>query len=297
MVYRTVNINWMPKTEAQWHIYNEARKEAARLWNDLVKRHFRVRRRNLKWPSKGRLEQWAKGRYRNLHSQTVQQIIGEFLEAVNSTRQLRKKGVDHSLAKYPWRFFHYRDVVYTNQGARIRDGYLYLPNGVAGTLRIRIPDGLPIPGRLVEVRLGLFNIILVCECPDEIQPVPSGKEIGVDLGVNTVVAATDGEKAVVISGREIKSEIRNRNKTLAKLSAKQTGKQKGSRRSKRIQKRKKKFLAKSKRRVRDILHKTTRKVANEFPGALAYVGKPFNDAAQKMGRKQAQQVSWHALRR
>ena len=35
----------------------------------------------------------------------------------------------------------------------------------------------------------------------------------------------------------------------------------------------------------------TRKVADAFPGATCYVGKPFNDAALTIGRRQAQQVS------
>ena len=37
--------------------------------------------------------------------------------------------------------------------------------------------------------------------------------------------------------------------------------------------------------------KATAKVAGQFPNAKIYVGEPFNDAARKMGRKQAQQVS------
>jgi len=51
------------------------------------------------------------------------------------------------------------------------------------------------------------------------------------------------------------------------------------------------MLHKAANRIRDLTHKTTRKIANAFPGATCYVGKPFNDAAHKMGRKQAQQVS------
>ncbi|HXG66818.1 MAG TPA: hypothetical protein VNO70_17075, partial [Blastocatellia bacterium] len=139
MAYRAVKIQWHPRSKAQWGIYSTARQEAARLWNDLVERHFRLRRAWWKWPSKSRLEKWAKGKYPHLHSQSVQQIIGEFLEAVNATRQLRKNGIE---AEYPYRKSRYRDVVYTNQGARIRDGYLLLPNGRAGTLRIRMPDGV-----------------------------------------------------------------------------------------------------------------------------------------------------------
>jgi putative transposase len=49
--------------------------------------------------------------------------------------------------------------------------------------------------------------------------------------------------------------------------------------------------SKAKRRIRDLTHKATRLVANVFPNAQCYVGKPFNGAAQRIGRVQAQTVS------
>jgi putative transposase len=287
VAYRTVKICWQPQSKTQWAIYSAARKEAARLWNDLVERHYRLRRANWKWASKGRFQKWAKGRYANLHSQSVQQIVGEFLEAVNSTRQLRKKGCETT--QYPNRKSWFREVVYTNQGARIRDDYLMLPNGSAGTLKIKIPATLTMPGRLMEARLGLFKVILVFEVPDEQKP--QGATIGIDLGVNSLMAATDGSKASVISGRAIKSAVRYRNQRLGGFSSKQSAMTKGSLRWKRIQRRKSKMLAKNKRRINDMLHKATRQVAKGFPNAKAYVGKPFNSAAQKLGRITAQQVS------
>src|SRR5215468_1501257 len=103
VIYRSVKIEFTPPSANQWRIYNESREEAARLWNDLVERHFRIRRAHWKWPSKGRWEQWAKGRYLKLQSQSVQQIISEFLEAVESARKLRKRVSQE--AKYPWRKF------------------------------------------------------------------------------------------------------------------------------------------------------------------------------------------------
>jgi putative transposase len=127
MSYRTIEIHWLPHTSSEWHTFSAARREAARLWGDLVERHHRIRRRHLKWPSKQRWQQWAKGRYPGLSAQSVQQLIGEFCEAVHSARQLRRNG--HTQARYPWRKPRYHDVIYTNQDARIRDGRLILPHG------------------------------------------------------------------------------------------------------------------------------------------------------------------------
>jgi hypothetical protein len=136
----------------------------------------------------------------------VQQLIGEFREAVNSCRQLRGHG--HTEARYPWRVRRYHDVVYTNQDARIRDGRLVLPHGTSGTLHIRLPHALTQPGRLMEVRQPYGMVRLICEVLDEKRP--QGRVIGIDLGVNTLIAATAGPRVILISGRAAKATIQYR---------------------------------------------------------------------------------------
>jgi hypothetical protein len=49
------------------------------------------------------------------------------------------------------------------------------------------------------VRLSYGIVRLVCETPDEGQRQET--VIGVDLGIHTLIAATDGQKAILISGR------------------------------------------------------------------------------------------------
>lgn len=288
VMHRVVTVDFTPSSKAQWVTYNASRAESARLWNDLVARHHRIRRAEWKWPSRGRFEKWAKGRYPNLSAQSVQQIIGEFLEAVSSTRQLRKNG--HTESNYPWKTKRtHRDVIYTNQDARIKGGILILPNGKAGRLHIPMPN-MPLPGRLMEVRAKWHQLFLVYEIPAETRE-PSSTIIGVDLGVNTLIAATDGQRALCISGRAVKADIRYRNKQLGKIASLQSGKKKGSRRHKKLQKRKARMLVKTAHRIEDKIHKATRKIANAFPNATAYVGKPFNGAAERLDRKRAQDVS------
>jgi putative transposase len=286
VAYRTIEITYRPRSSSAWQTHAAARREAARLWSDLTQRHYRLRRRNLRWPSKARWQRWVKRRYPGLSAQSAQQIVGEFCEAVHSALQLRKHGHD---TRFPWRRLRYRDVVYTNQDARLRDGRLILPNGGSGTLRVRLPAGVVLPGRLMEVRLGYRRLLLVCEVPTE--PRPTGATIGVDLGVNTLIAATDGEKAVLVNGREAKATVQWRNKRLASLSQRQSRQTKSSRRWRRLQRRKRKMLAKAKHRIHDQTHKATRLVADAFPNARCYVGKPFNEASQRVGRVPAQTVS------
>jgi putative transposase len=288
-----MEIAWTPRTMTEWATFSVSRKEAARLWNDLVVRHYRIRRLAWKWPSKARWQKWAKGRYPGLSAQSAQQLIGEFCEAVDSCRQLRKNG--QATARYPWRLRHYQDVVYTNQDARIREGRLVLPHGTSGTLRVRLPEAVTLPGRLVEVRLSYGSVRLICEIADT--PRTQQTVIGVDLGVNTLIAATDGQAVILISGRAAKATIQYRNKQLAHIAQRQSTKTKGSRRHKRLQRCKYRLLGRSMRRIRDLCHKATRQVTEAFPHALCYVGEPFNDAAQRARRTQAQTISQTCTRK
>jgi transposase len=286
MSYRTIKIDWLPTSRTQWKAFTAARLEVGRLWSWLVERHAQARQHGGQWPTKTALQQEIKRQFPNLHSQSAQQTVADFCEAIASAESLRKQGESY---EYPHKKPKYRQVIFTNQGAKYRGRTLVLPCGKAGRLSIRIPKGVVLPGRLMEVRLDYGCIEIICQIGEE--PRSGSTVIGVDLGVNTVIAATDGEKAILVSGREIKATIQLRNKRLAEITAKQAHKTKGSRRHKRLQRRKHRMCATAKNKLRDLCHKATRQVACAFPNAQAYVGKPFNNAAQKMGRRQAQTVS------
>jgi putative transposase len=293
--HRVVEVRWLPRTEAEWAVFTAARAEAARLWNTMAEMHAVVRRCNLPWPSLGQWNRWAKGRFPALSAQTVQQIVAEFcatLHATTKARRTQKAAGDDVTARYPWRTPRYRDVSYTNQDARIRGGILRLSHGRGGNaaLSITLPVDRALPGRLMEVSLAFGVIRLVCEVPARAMD-PNAPRIGVDLGVNTLAAATDGQKVVLVSGRVAKALVQYRNKCQAELSSRIDVATKGSQRRKRLVRAKYRMLDRQARQLKDVLHKTTRTVAEAFPDHHAIVGKPFNDAARRMGRRQAQQVS------
>ena len=212
--------------------------------------------------------------------------MGDFCEAIASAEALRRHGEPY---EYPQKKPRYRQVIFTNQSAKVRNDTLSLPCGTAGRLTIRIPRGVTLPERLREVRLDYGGVAIVCAIPDAVRT--GGPTIGIDLGVNTLMAATDGEKALLLSGREIKATMQLRNKRLEEITAKQAHKTKGSRRHIRLQRCKYQMLGATKNKIRDLCHKATRKVAEAFPNAKAYMGEPLNDAAQKMRRVQAQTVA------
>jgi putative transposase len=299
--HRIAEIAWWPRTAREREVFTAVRMESARLWNDLTVRHARIRRLHWKWPPQARWMAWAKGRYPALSAQSVQQVVLEFLGAVAATTaarkawKARKPGDGTPEPRYPWRKRRYRHVTYSSQTLRVADGILYLPHGKADreqrTLCVPMPTGLVLPGRAVEARLELGHVSLICRVPPDAEATTETPAAACDQGVNSLVAVTNGKKVVVVSGREIKAIVQYRNKALAEISQRQAGRVKGSKRWRREQKAKKRLLARSSRQIRDICHKATRAVARAFPGHRVVIGRPFNAAAQKMGRKQAQLVS------
>ncbi len=288
MNYKTIQISWYPSNRQAKFILNKVRLEAGKLWSDLVEYHYEIRKKNEPWPTMFELFKHVKrADYPNLHSLSLQEVAKDFHRAIKTIRTLRKNGqLEHN---YPTKSQKYHQVVYQAQVFKIKSGWIILPNGKAGKLFVKLPKNIHLEGKIVEVRLHLGKVELICKTDDvKAEPVQT---IGVDLGVNTLISATDGSKALLISGREVKAIIQYRNKTLAEIQETQSNLKKYGRRWKRLQRVKYKMLTRCENKVKDVLHKATRKVADEFPNAKVYVGQPFNDAAQKLGRKQAQLVS------
>lgn len=316
--YRVVTVQWQPKRAGQRRIWAAARRDAGDLWSRVVVIAARIRRWQAQWAKRTgqpmsacpwrvpRYDGWCRWAYRtqrhgetyyrfpNLCSASTQACIKEYEEACKGTRQ-KRQGANAATAWYPSRRMRYRDVTYSYAAARLKGERLYLPNRKAGTLVARLPKGFAAPGTFQEAQLCYDRVRLVFKV--ELDRPASATIIGVDLNVNTLIAATDGERAVVVSGREVKATVQWRNKRLSTLAQRQSSLTKGSRRYKRLQRRKGKLLVKARNRVDYATHKASRIIAEAFPGATAFVGKAWNEAAQTLDKIRAQQVSQTATGR
>jgi len=95
--------------------------------------------------------------------------------------------------------------------------------------------------------------------PFAVFPEGSGfSTAAIDMGEIHAVTITDGKESAVISGRQLRSVKRDRNKRIAQLSRIQSRCAKGSRRWQRLQAVKSKVMAECHRRTRDLNHKITR---------------------------------------
>ncbi|HZR39154.1 MAG TPA: transposase [Ktedonobacteraceae bacterium] len=139
-----------------------------------------------------------------------------------------------------------------------------------------------------------FELHACVEIP-EAEQVPGEVRGTVDLGeIHLAAVSTNTGKALVVSGRGIRSLKRQRNQRFGKVAKKQSRCQKGSRRWHKLQRAKNRLLARSERRIRDQRHKATRQVINfcvEQEVGFLFIGNPQGVREKDSGRHHNQRMS------
>ena len=133
--------------------------------------------------------------------------------------------------------------------------HLLLPRGRGREpIRVRLPEPLP-TGTLAQAELGYGEIYLTLtrEIPDSV-PVPSDKAGGLDIGVIHLGMVSDGEEAMAVSGRGLRSVKQGRAQAQAKLRKKRARTKPGSRRRKRLNRARYRTSQKAARITRNALH-------------------------------------------
>lgn len=247
---------------SQERLCHNLRKEAGRLWTDMVKAH--VASRDGKWLSSRDLEIAFKNGYA-LHSQSIQALAQKLAANVETALVLIKENPD---ARLPYREKAFQTVIWKRDGIRLRDGVLILSNG-----RGREPLSISLPERYqnyhiqqVELTWDVNHYCLCLNTDTGLTDAPlteRRKTLGVDMGeIHIAAAVTDKGESLVISGRVLRSVKRLRNKRHSQIASKKARCTKGSRRWKRLQKAKNKASSKFNRQQRDILHKASRQLVS-----------------------------------
>lgn len=239
-----------------WGRVSDARREAARLWNRMVRLHQWFRRRRHKpWPAIGHFEKHYKGRFA-LHSQTVQALIKKFFANLDTARSLRKQG--NRRARYPYRLKGFVNVVWKGQAVKTRGGRLILPMGRGrAPLSVKLPT-LP-EGTLAQVEVAYGRVILTLKREAaNVRPLPN--QGAVDLGICNLAAVTDGKETLIVSGRGLRSVQQGRAKSLAELAHRQSRCTKGSCRWRRLQKAKARLKRRTANLTRNLLHHAANQV-------------------------------------
>lgn len=265
----------------------DARMEAARCWNDMVKLHKYIRKRHWKWPSKNDLQKHFKGKYQ-LHSQTVQALVDKFIANIETTQTSRKNGDKN--ARYPWRCKKkFQVAIWKGQSIRLKGNRIALPMG-RGRKPVRIKlafDKLP-AGKIVAAELGFRELRLTIQ--NCVEPVESAGDntVAADLGIIHTAVMTDGLKSQAIVGRGLRSLTQGKNKQHAEYTALIDRCKDSSRRKRKLKRSRARMLARYHRRVHNLLHHAANQMidfALERKAGTLVIGDAINIAKNKRKTK------------
>ena len=263
----------------------EAQQEAAQVWNLCMQTHKMARMGHARWPGRHELEQATKGRFA-LNAQAVQQIVHAFLANVETTRRLRREHPEMRM-KYPWRTKRFYPVKWPAQAVHREKKGVVLPMG-RGRQSLVLPLSLPDnAGACTLVWNRGFELHVCLEAP-QAKEAPGTVQATVDLGeIHLAAVTTSTGKALIVTGRGIRSLKRQRSKQLGQLAKKQSRCTKRSRRWNKLQRAKNKVCRRAERRVRDLRHKATRQVIDfcvtHRVGTL-FMGNPHGVRTRDSGR-------------
>ncbi|MFL5653161.1 MAG: RNA-guided endonuclease InsQ/TnpB family protein [Ktedonobacteraceae bacterium] len=269
-----------------------AQMEAAQVWNVCMQMHKEARKVHQKWPGRNELQKTTKSRFA-LHSQSVQMVVHAFLANVETTRELRQTHPQMKM-KYPWREKRFYPVKWPAQAVSKEEGRVVLPMG-KGRKSIVLPIDLPAKSGACSLVWNNGFELHVCMEVEEASQSPGETHATVDLGeIHLAAVTTNTGKAMIVTGRGIRSLKRKRNKQVGKLAQKQSRCQKYSRRWRKLQRAKNKQCRRAERRIRDSRHKATRQVIDfcvENKVGSLFVGNPQGVRNHNNGRHHNQRMA------
>ena len=268
------------------HLYDELRtmqREAASVWNDIVREANSYYFATKKWLSKTEVQSVRKQTY-NLHSQTVQAIVDKYAANRETIRKLRKTD---KKAKYPWRRKYYyciplkkASMEVTEQAIAVKKVEYEYPLVDLLTRRKKknwnekFPKknhSVSIPNHAMDDltkcnyaeivwRNGAYWFAYSVEVPEKDITSFEFKVAGGDLGEIHAVSVAIEDKSLLVSGRSIRSISQYRAKALAELSKLMSRCKKGSRQWRKYNRAKSHMRQKSKNQLEELEHKTTKEV-------------------------------------
>ena len=284
-VYRLDNLS-----RSQFSRLKAAQQEAAHVWNLCMETHKQARVAHAKWPGRHELQQATKGKFA-LHSQSVQMIVHAFLANVQTTRQLKRSSPK---MKYPWKTKRFYPAMWPAQAVCKEPGRVILPMG-KGRPSLVLPIDLPAASGACTLVWNHGFELHVCVQVPQAEQTPGSVHATVDLGeIHLAALTTDTGKAMIVTGRGIRSLKRQRNQRLGKIAKKQARCKKYSRRWKKLQRAKNKVCQRAARRVRDMRHKATRQVIDfcvEHEVGSLFIGNPHGVRNRDAGRYHNQRMA------
>ncbi len=289
----TVRIYQLKNLSAtQFRRLRDAQMEAAQVWKCCMLMHKAARLSHEIWPDRIELQKATKGRFA-LHSQSVQMVVHAFLANIDTTRQLRQTHPQMRM-RYPYKDKRFYPVHWPAQAVSREQGRVVLPMG-KGRKALVLALSLPETSRSCTlVWNNGFELHVSVEI-EQAETAPGDVHATVDLGeIHLAAVTTNTGKAMMVTGRGIRSLKRQRTMQIGHITKKQSKCKKYSRRWKKLQQAKNKQCKRAERRIRNQRHQATRKVINfciERKVGSLFIGNPHGVRNQNNGRHQNQRMA------
>ena len=247
-------------SKSQFQHCQQLSQESAKVWNVAKNFFWRTYRKRGIWLSESSIKRYIAGQF-NLHSQSIQAVVEKFYDNLSSACTLRKANPS---IRYPYKNKNWFCVPWKKSAVKVKGRLIHLSNGkgrqgMVFKLPKYLADCQPKTVDLIWRNGYWLSITLGFEGK---QQVLGFNTAAVDMGEIHAITITDGKESAVISGRELRSVKRNRNRRVGHLSRLQSRCKKGSRRYQRLQAVKSKVMAECHRRTQDLNHKITRIAVN-----------------------------------
>jgi putative transposase len=283
---------------------------SGQIWNDTLVLAKEYYKEHGQWIDKKQLHPATKGKY-PLHSQSIQAVYEEYLQARENTRKAKVKGYDD--IHYPWRQKNNYNTKWKKDGFKISTkGRIELSMGIwqgkrQKPLVVQVKK-VP-PFQIKEIELIWDRKLKLAITYDD--GIEAKKTTGINIAaidpgeIHTIAAMSENNQGLIITGRKLRSIKRLRNKKIQELQKKISRCKKYSRQWKKYRKAMNYVLSKSEAQLKDGLHKTTRLfvdwcienqvkevVAGDIEGVQRNTAnKKTNPQKKRRSRKQNQKLS------
>ena len=240
-----------PKEEGK---VDEIMAECAKLWNELIQISVEYHKENNSYLTAFDLQKRVQSKY-NIHSDTIGALCQRFQGNIRTTLTLKRQG--YYKTKFPYKVKE-KVTISGKKRQILKNNFISLFKKV----RIKIDENIPLnEASSFHIKKVKSSYYLFITLEQKEQPqVKSDNMCAVDLGeVHSISSIDTNGNQYIISGRELRSYKRYRNKVHKYTKQKQKQLKEGSKLHKRLEKLREETSKKTNNKNRNILHHATDK--------------------------------------
>ena len=174
--------------------------EAGRVYSKVISLIHKIKRKKGFWLSEKSIRNYMRLRGYNLHSQTIQAIIGSYFDALKSYFQAVKS---NPAAQPPKRTRKHFKVRWIQNGITFKGDIIRLSNGKGNKPIILQSDVKPVYVEMYFQRdCYYFSLVYQVHTPPKRD---TGKGVAIDMGEIHPIVSHDGQHTIIYNGRALRA--------------------------------------------------------------------------------------------